>query len=369
MVPAASHPVRISFWFVALTFVLVGVLHLATPLLTILFSLFILDKLHRTRSKWPAMVAFTVLVAAGSYALAHFTAQAVVALPAVAERAIPSIADYAEQRGVELPFTDWQSLKTVALETATEQAKVLGVFATGATRELVLLVIGLVVAASLFYNSQLDLDRHTHAVRDNLYSLTCEAVIDRFRLFYRSFTTVMGAQIFISAINTALTSVFVFLSGLPNAWLVIGVTFLCGLLPVVGNLISNTIITAIAFTVSPRMALLALGFLVLIHKLEYFLNSKIIGDRIRNPVWLTMLGLVLGERLMGIPGMILAPVVLHYVRAEALQIEVARALAGTVAQQPAKEAPALVAGEVEGALPETVRLVAVAPPGKTSTGS
>ena len=55
------------------------------------------------------------------------------------------------------------------------------------------------------------------------------------------------------------------------------------------------------------VALAALAFLVLLHKLEYFLNSKIIGDRIKNPVWLTLIALIVGERFMGIPGMILAP--------------------------------------------------------------
>ena len=89
-----------------------------------------------------------------------------------------------------------------------------------------------------------------------------------------------------------------------------------------GNLISNTIIVAISFTLSPRMALASLLFLVVIHKLEYFLNSKIVGDRIRSPVWLTLLGLILGERLMGIPGMILAPVVLNYLKGEASKIAV-----------------------------------------------
>jgi predicted PurR-regulated permease PerM len=93
-------------------------------------------------------------------------------------------------------------------------------------------------------------------------------------------------------------------------------TFACGLLPIVGNLISNTLILSVAFTISPRDALIALIFLVVIHKLEYFLNSKIIGDRIRNPMWLTLLALILGEKLMGIPGIILAPVVLHYVKTE-----------------------------------------------------
>ncbi len=41
---------------------------------------------------------------------------------------------------------------------------------------------------------------------------------------------------------------------------------------------------------------------------------------------LTLLALVLGERLMGIPGMILAPVVLNYIRLEAASIEVKRPL-------------------------------------------
>jgi predicted PurR-regulated permease PerM len=39
-------------------------------------------------------------------------------------------------------------------------------------------------------------------------------------------------------------------------------------------------------------------------------------------MWLTMLGLIVGERVMGIPGLILAPVVLHFIKIEASQIEV-----------------------------------------------
>jgi predicted PurR-regulated permease PerM len=140
-------------------------------------------------------------------------------------------------------------------------------------------------------------------------------------MFYRSFVTVMGAQILISAINTVLTAVFVMTVHLPYAVVVIGVTFLCGLVPVVGNLISNTIVVAIGFTVTPQMALAALVFLVAVHKLEYFLNSKIVGWRIHNPLWLTLLGLIVGERLLGVPGMILAPVVLNYIRLEASRIE------------------------------------------------
>jgi predicted PurR-regulated permease PerM len=335
-----NKPARISYWFVLGTFVLVGVLHLGTPLLAALFSFFVLEKLHFIKNRWLAITLFALLVLAGSLALARFTGQALVALPAVAEKAIPSIIDYAEARGIELPFTDWASLKVVALDTAKDQLRTLGAFATFATRELVFLLIGIVVAVSIFVNRQIDIDRGKHPLANNLYSLTTDAISARFRNIYQSFTTVMGAQILVSAVNTALTAIFVLAVGLPYAVVLVGVTFLCGMLPVVGNLISNTIIVAVAFTLSPRTALLALAFLVLVHKLEYFLNSKIIGDRIRNPVWLTLLGLLLGETLMGIPGMILAPVLLNYVKAEALSIEVETppAAEGEVGPRPAPRA-------------------------------
>ena len=287
-----------------------------------MMSIFVLQKLRWRNHKWLAIALFSLLVIGCGYGLARFTRQAVVALPTVAEKAIPSIIDYAEKRGVELPFTDWESLKVVVMDEAKNQAQILTGFANRASRELVLLLLGLVVGVSLFLNSKLDLDEGTHAIRNNLYSLTAKELVTRFTLFFKSFTMVMGAQILIAAINTVLTSIFVIGVRLPHAAVMVGVTFLCGMVPVVGNIISNAIITAVAFTVSPRMALVALCFLIVIHKFEYFLNSKIIGDRIRNPVWLTLLGLILGEKLMGIPGMILAPVVLNYMKVEATKIEI-----------------------------------------------
>jgi hypothetical protein len=59
-----------------------------------------------------------------------------------------------------------------------------------------------------------------------------------------------------------------------------------------------------------------------IHKLEYLLNSKIIGDRIRNPVWLTLIALILGERHMRIPGLNIAPEVLNSLSEDILTVEV-----------------------------------------------
>src|SRR5205807_914115 len=126
---------------------------------------------------------------------------------------------------------------------------------------------------SIFLDPRLDLERDDNSPAKNFYSLSCEEIAARFATFYHSFATVMGGQIVISAINTAFTTIFVLIIHLPHAVVVIGLTFLCGLLPVIGNLISNSIIVGVAFIESPQKALIALGFLVVIHKLEYFLNG------------------------------------------------------------------------------------------------
>ena len=178
------------------------------------------------------------------------------------------------------------------------------------------------MAASLFLNARWGTEDPTTA-SDSLYATVVSELGQRFLTFYASFSRVIGAQIIISSINTALTAVFVLWNGFKFAPVLIALTFICGLLPIVGNIISNTFIVFAAFTISPRLALVALVYLVVIHKLEYFLNSKIIGDRIRNPMWLTLLGIVVGEKLMGVPGMILAPVVLHYIKMEASKAKVA----------------------------------------------
>ncbi|OLD70122.1 MAG: hypothetical protein AUG90_02270 [Verrucomicrobia bacterium 13_1_20CM_4_55_9] len=268
---------------------------------------------------------FLLVVAGIACGAAFFTRTAIRELPEVADSSLPSASAWAQARQIELPFTDFDSLKAFvigAFKEETNYLKDVATFARNATTFIIFVAIGIVAAVSLFFNSQLDLSRNIPASRNNLYSVFCGELSDRFRDFYRSFATVMGAQITISLINTVLTAIFVLGVQLPDAPLLIALTFLCGLLPIVGNLVSNTIIVCVAFTVSLKIALIALIFLIAIHKLEYFLNSKIIGNRIRNPIWLTLLALIIGERLMGIPGMVLAPVILNYLRLEMSRIEV-----------------------------------------------
>lgn len=316
---------RISYAVMAVLLVLIAWLHLGPLVLTSLFGYFALGKLRMGRSKNFGVALYIIMVITATYLLIHFSRQAYVAVPKIADTTIPAVVEYTERHGVELPFTDYASLKVEALATVKESWTNVGHYLRSAAYGLAQLLVGLVVATSLFLSGKWADERDPNTAHDSLYATVARELAVRFVTFYASFSRVIGAQILISTINTVLTAMFLIWTGYPYKLVLIGVTFLCGLLPIVGNLISNTLIIGVAFTMptGPQMALIALIFLVVIHKLEYFLNSKIIGDRIKNPMWLMLIGLVLGEKLMGIPGMILAPVVLHYIKVEASRSKLA----------------------------------------------
>jgi predicted PurR-regulated permease PerM len=322
-----SKPSCISFAFLALILLLVGWLHMGALLLSVLFSYFVIAKLNFMKpwGKWLAVALFLALLAALAYVLTYFIQETVKALPKIANDAVPAIINWATVHKIALPFTDLESLKEKAFEFARSQASNLGHFADfarGATTQFVYLTVGCLVAIGIFLNPRLELDEPSAALRNNLYTLCCEEISRRFATFYSSFDIVMNAQITISAINTVLTAIFVVSMGLPHLVVAVGLTFLCGFIPVIGNLVSNALVVALGFMVSPTKGVWALVFLVVIHKLGYFLSGNIIGAKIRTSIWLTLLALLLGERLMGITGMVLAPVLLHYIRIEASKIPV-----------------------------------------------
>lgn len=311
--------VRISYFLVLLLMVCVVWLHLGTFLLTTLFGYLALRVFTFRRNKGLSVAIYLIVVVAIAAGLVYFSGLAYHTFPKIAETSIPAMASFAEKNGVQLPFTDFESLKSTALSEAQEGIATIGKYASVASIQFVLLLAGLVVALSLFLNPTWTASAESRAalLPENLFGAVTRELSVRFRTLYESFAKVIGAQIVIAAINTVLTAIFLVANGYPNAMLLIVFVFLCGLLPVVGNLVSNFVIVGVGFTLSPRTGIYALIFLVAIHKLEYFLNSKIVGKRINSPMWLTLIGLVLGERLMGLTGMILAPVLLHYIKVEA----------------------------------------------------
>src|SRR3954470_23925827 len=148
------------------------------------------------------------------------------------------------------------------------------------------------------------------------------ALTNRARLLGAAFRSVVFAQVRISALNTLLTGIY--LLGilpwlgihLPFAKTMVVVTFITGLLPVIGNLISNTVIVVVSLSVSPIVAASSLAFLVVIHKLEYFVNARVMGGQIHARAWELLLAMVVVDAIFGIPGVIAAPIFYAYLKNE-----------------------------------------------------
>ncbi len=180
-------------------------------------------------------------------------------------------------------------------------------------RGLMLILIGMAIGALL------SLERAIHRREHTPLSA---AFIERALRLESAFRRVIFAQAWISAINTTFTALYlvVVLPGfgveLPFTKTLILITFVAGLLPILGNLISNTIIFIVSLSQSLSLALVSLTYLVIIHKLEYFLNARIIGGHIRARAWELLIAMIALEAAFGISGLIAAPIYYAYLKDE-----------------------------------------------------
>ena len=145
---------------------------------------------------------------------------------------------------------------------------------------------------------------------------------ERVRTLAHAFRSVVFAQVKISAINTLLTAIYLVvvlpLLGihLPFTKALIALCFIAGLLPVFGNLISNTVIVIVSLSQGFAVAVGSLVFLIVIHKLEYFLNARIVGGEIKAAAWELLCAMLAFEAAFGVPGLIGAPIFYAYGKAE-----------------------------------------------------
>jgi predicted PurR-regulated permease PerM len=149
-----------------------------------------------------------------------------------------------------------------------------------------------------------------------------DALAARANRLGEAFRRIVFAQVRISALNTTLTAIYLLvvlpLLGvrLPFTKTLIVITFLAGLLPVVGNLISNSVIFIVSLSHSLGVAVGALIFLIVVHKLEYFVNARIVGGEIKARAWELLLAMLVMESAFGIAGLIAAPIYYAYLKAE-----------------------------------------------------
>jgi len=181
-------------------------------------------------------------------------------------------------------------------------------------RGLVHALIGAVLGVLVFFRAPEKFDTPLGA-----------ALARRIFRFDAAFRSVAKAQIEISVVNTVLTGLYLFVAlplfgtRVPLSGTLVALTFVCGLLPVVGNLVSNSFVVLLSLGVSPWVAVASVVFLLVVHKLEYFLNAKIVGARIGAAIWETLIAMIVLDAVFGVSGLVLAPVVYAWLKAELVE--------------------------------------------------
>jgi predicted PurR-regulated permease PerM len=208
---------------------------------------------------------------------------------------------------------DAETLKATIIEWLQQHARELRTLGGEVGHVIVHILIGMVIGAMVSLREALPAQGGGPLTR---------ALAERAARVGEAFRRVVCAQIRISALNTVFTAIYLLgvlpLLGiqLPYGKTLVALTFVVGLLPVIGNLISNTVIVVVSLSVSLPLAIGSLAFLIVIHKLEYFLNARIVGTQIRASPWELLLAMLLMESAFGIAGLIAAPIYYAYLKDE-----------------------------------------------------
>lgn len=145
--------------------------------------------------------------------------------------------------------------------------------------------------------------------------------------FITAFRQIVVAQFWIAAINAVFTALFLLAAlplfdiHMPYIGELVALTFFAGLIPIVGNLVCNSVVTLVGVSVSPTVGLACLVFLILIHKTEYIINAKILGRQTNTAAWELLAVMFVGEAIFGLPGLVAAPLYYAYLKKE---LQVAR---------------------------------------------
>jgi predicted PurR-regulated permease PerM len=327
--PMPTHRIQQASWLLALlSLILVLQLHLLPVLLA---GLLVYELVHLTapllerrlsglRAKQIAVAFLAALVVgaavAGAIAIVAFVRSDAGSLATLAQK----MAAILENSRQSMP--DWllgalpdsvDGTKTAIVQWLREHAGQVQTIGREAGIGIAHVLIGLIVGAMLAL-------REVGGAR--LTQPLAAALSARARRLAEAFRRIVFAQVRISAVNTALTALYLvvllplFGIHLPLTKTMIVLTFVVGLLPVIGNLLSNTVIIIVSLAHSPQTAMSSLAFLVVVHKFEYFLNARIVGARISAQSWELLLAMVVMEAAFGLPGVIAAPIYYAWLKQE-----------------------------------------------------
>ena len=237
-------------------------------------------------------------------------------LPALLQR----MAEIVEEARPSLPVwlstnipEDAESLRQMLVSWLRDHAGSLQLAGKGIGRSLAHILMGMVVGALL------SLQKATQPHERRPLS---EQIAQHAARLATAFQRVVFAQFWISLINTFFTWLYLdvvlrlFGVDLPLVKILVALTFVAGLMPIVGNLVSNTAIVIVCLSQGVGLAVISLVYLVVVHKLEYFLNARIIGSHVNARAWELLIAMLVMQAAFGIAGLIAAPFYYAYLKDE-----------------------------------------------------
>lgn len=251
------------------------------------------------------------LVFAG-FEIAQVVSSAVKDVPALSDHLVKVVLDWrARLPGVlsaHIP-QEHEALRAWLGQVMQEQAPMLAGVGKTWAHGLLIAFLGLLIGALAAAGTNVPSDKPLAV-----------AIRERASTMYEAFVQIVVAQFWIATINAGLTAVFLFAvlplfdSYIPYSAGLVLLTFTAGLLPIVGNLLCNGVLTLAGMSVSPQVGLACLVFLIAIHKLEYIISAKVVGARISTSVWEVVTVIVAFEIMFGMAGLVAGPLYYAYLK-------------------------------------------------------
>jgi len=321
-----------SWILVGLFLAYVLMLHMVSALISGLALYLILDKLAQSMStRIPGMAARTTsiiivtLIAAGiivgaAAALISFLQHQGDTLPAMmrqmadilrstrlwlggyGRQVIPDFMTDAES--FKVGIVDWLKGHAGSLKMAG------GTFSVG----LLHIFMGVLLAVVVFF-------RHVTHHGDRPHGPLALYLTEKAYRFSEVFARIASAQIKVSLFNTFITAFYLMtllLLGrqIPFMTTLIVVTFLLGLIPIVGNIVTNAVLVILSLGVSGGTAIVSLVFVLAVSKLQYVLTSRLVGSEVDSQAWEILLAIIVGEAAFGLAGVVMAPIVYAFIKGE-----------------------------------------------------
>jgi len=219
-------------------------------------------------------------------------------LPAVIAENMPKNAEELRIAAVE-----WLKTNAGALPVAGKEAVLIATH----------IVIGVVLGSMISLMQVIPSDNHRPLAR---------ALMERVFLLRVSFHQVFVPQACMAALSAFFTWLYLGVAlplldnDLPFIKIMVAITFIAGLLPIVGNLISSAIVVVVSLSISPLLAMASIGFFALIYTLEYFLRKRFFASHRTARAWELLLAMLFMEAVFGFRGLVVAPIYYVYLKNE-----------------------------------------------------